>query len=114
PANPDPKARKQPIDGAVFAQTAEIVYPQLGVTASGIPDAEWLETESNGHQVNLQELITEDRVPDLKGMSARDAIHLLENMGVKVRLQGIGRVRRQSLLPGYRVQQGAQITLFCS
>ncbi|MEM6348748.1 MAG: penicillin-binding protein [Bacteroidota bacterium] len=114
PATKDAKARKQPVDGAVFAQTAEVVYPQLGITASGIPDAEWLATESSGHQVNLKELETEDRVPNLKGMSARDAIHLMEKMGVRVRLQGFGRVKRQSLLPGYRLSEGAQITLFCS
>ncbi len=114
PATKDPKARKQPVDGAVFAQTAEVVYPQLGITASGIPDAEWLAAESSGHQVNLKELETEDRVPNLKGMSARDAIHLMEKMGVRVRLQGFGRVKRQSLLPGYRLSEGAQITLFCS
>ncbi|MFK7922545.1 MAG: penicillin-binding protein [Bacteroidia bacterium] len=114
PAMKDPKARKQPVDGAVFAQTAEIVYPELGITASGMPDAEWFTTESSGHQVNLKELETDDRVPNLKGMSARDAIHLMEKMGVRVRLQGFGRVRRQSLLPGYRLNEGAQITLFCS
>lgn len=114
PEMKDPKARKQPVDGAVFAQTAEIVYPQLGITASSMPDAEWLEVESSGHQINLKELETEDRVPNLKGMSARDAIHLMEKMGVRVRLQGFGRVRRQSLLPGYRLNEGAKITLFCS
>ena len=56
----------------------------------------------------------ENIIPDLKGMTSRDAINLLENMGVEVILRGIGRVRRQSLLPGYKVTDQARITLFLS
>lgn len=114
PANKLDQARKQPVSGPIIAQTAEIVYPELGITASGIPDAEWLEVSSSGHQLNLKKLETTDRIPNVKGMSSRDAIYLLENMGVNVRLEGMGRVRRQSLLPGYRIGEGAAIILFCS
>ncbi|MFZ1750797.1 MAG: penicillin-binding protein [Saprospiraceae bacterium] len=39
-------------------------------------------------------------VPDLRGMGARDAVFLLENMGLKVKVEGVGKVTRQSLLPG--------------
>ena len=39
-------------------------------------------------------------VPDVRGMGARDAVFLLENLGLKVSLKGAGRVQRQSILPG--------------
>ncbi|MEZ4852367.1 MAG: PASTA domain-containing protein [Bacteroidia bacterium] len=59
------------------------------------------------------ELNHEDlRIPDLKGMTSRDAINLMEKLGVKVTLKGFGRVRRQSLLPGYKVGDDTSITLF--
>ena len=45
-------------------------------------------------------------------MSARDALYLLENMGLEVALRGSGTVRTQSLLPGYRIGEGTRITLF--
>ncbi len=56
--------------------------------------------------------LSNGRIPDTRGMSSRDAISLLENMGLRVRLQGMGRVRRQSLSPGYRAREGVVITLF--
>lgn len=39
-------------------------------------------------------------VPDVTGMSLRDALYVLENKGIKVVYQGKGRVRGQSLAPG--------------
>ncbi|RMG74037.1 MAG: PASTA domain-containing protein, partial [Bacteroidetes bacterium] len=68
---------------------------------------------SNGHQVNLETMeIPAGRIPDVRGMTGRDAIYLLENLGVRVTLRGTGRVRRQSLLPGYRFSDDTSITLF--
>jgi cell division protein FtsI (penicillin-binding protein 3) len=51
-------------------------------------------------------------VPDVRGMSSRNALQLLENQGLRVRLQGHGHVRSQSLLPGRRLRRGEQITLY--
>lgn len=48
-------------------------------------------------------------VPNVKGMPGMDAVALLENMGAKVRVKGIGKVRKQSLLPGERI--GRQTTI---
>jgi cell division protein FtsI (penicillin-binding protein 3) len=39
-------------------------------------------------------------VPDVKGMSGMDAIAIFENLGIKVKVIGIGKVRKQSLQPG--------------
>ena len=39
-------------------------------------------------------------VPDVRGMGARDAMYLLENLGLKVTLSGSGRVNFQSISPG--------------
>ena len=45
-------------------------------------------------------------VPDVKGMGARDAAYALESRGVKVRLDGRGKVTRQSLAPGNIIKKG--------
>jgi len=37
------------------------------------------------------------------GMGARDAVFLLENAGLKVRVEGAGKVMRQSITPGARL-----------
>ncbi len=41
-----------------------------------------------------------NKVPDMRGMSLRDAIYVLENKGYKVSYKGIGRVSSQSIPPG--------------
>ena len=43
-----------------------------------------------------------DKVPNVVGMGLRDALYQLENLGVKVQVQGVGKVIRQSLIPGTR------------
>ncbi len=51
------------------------------------------------------------RMPDVRGLTLRDALFLLENKGLKVRSAGSGRVREQSLPPGELVQKGAVVSL---
>lgn len=55
--------------------------------------------------------LDKERVPDVRGMGARDAVFLLESSGLQVRLSGIGKVKSQSLLPGYRFKKGQTIVL---
>jgi cell division protein FtsI (penicillin-binding protein 3) len=39
-------------------------------------------------------------MPNVKGMGLKDALYLLENMGVKVQVKGRGKVMAQSVAPG--------------
>jgi cell division protein FtsI (penicillin-binding protein 3) len=39
-------------------------------------------------------------MPNVKGMGLKDAIYLLENMGLKVQVKGKGKVMNQSIAPG--------------
>ena len=50
-------------------------------------------------------------VPNLKGMSGMDALALLENLGVKVKIIGVGKVKKQSLQPGENLLKNTIITL---
>lgn len=43
-------------------------------------------------------------VPDVRGMGARDAVYLLENAGVKVKVAGAGKVKSQSIPPGSKAR----------
>ena len=53
----------------------------------------------------------EGLVPDVRGMSLRDAIFLLENNGLRVRHNGKGRVLRQSPEHGARINDGGIVSL---
>ncbi|MCF0201729.1 MAG: transpeptidase family protein [Bacteroidaceae bacterium] len=46
-------------------------------------------------------------VPDVSGMGARDAVYLLESCGLKVKINGRGKVQSQSLTAGGKVKKGA-------
>ena len=50
-------------------------------------------------------------MPDVKGMPAMDAVTLLENMGMKVRLKGTGKVKKQSVAKGVKLKAKQTIVL---
>jgi cell division protein FtsI (penicillin-binding protein 3) len=51
------------------------------------------------------------RVPDVRGMGATDAIFILENAGLRVKIKGVGKVKEQSLSPGSVYTRGAYVYL---
>ncbi|MFM9825123.1 penicillin-binding protein [Flavobacterium sp.] len=50
-------------------------------------------------------------IPNLKGMSGMDAVALLGNLGVKVKIIGVGKVKKQSIQPGENLSKKTIITL---
>jgi cell division protein FtsI (penicillin-binding protein 3) len=54
---------------------------------------------------------TTNSIPNVKGMDGMDAIALLENLGLKVKVVGIGKVTAQSINAGEVVQKNQVITL---
>ena len=51
------------------------------------------------------------QVPDVRGMGLRDAIYLLENRGIRVKINGRGQVKSQSLPAGTKVNNNMEILL---
>lgn len=83
---------------------------ELGVSNHSKTDEEWIRAERNGNAVVWKEnAIHQERVPDVKGMTFRDAIFLLEKSGLKVQHEGRGRVASQSLAPGTKITKGYSI-----
>lgn len=63
---------------------------------------------------NLEPQLKKGVVPNLIGLSAKDAVFLLENNGLQVKLFGIGSVKKQSLEVGQKFNKGDKITLTLS
>jgi cell division protein FtsI (penicillin-binding protein 3) len=55
--------------------------------------------------------MTDGVVPNVKGMTLRDAIYLLENKGMKVKYSGTGRVVAQSYEPESKILNGSTILI---
>jgi cell division protein FtsI (penicillin-binding protein 3) len=51
------------------------------------------------------------KVPDVTGMGLKDAVYLLENMGLKVSASGRGKVVSQSLAQNTNFNKGQQIKI---
>ncbi|MCS6822923.1 MAG: transpeptidase family protein [Cytophagaceae bacterium] len=76
-------------------------------------EGEWVSSSAQDNAAILSYLpIQKSTVPDATGMTLRDALYLLENMGLKVHPVGRGRVYAQSLTPGSRFNNGSTITLY--
>lgn len=50
-------------------------------------------------------------MPNVRGMGLKDALFLLENMGIKVSVKGKGKVTSQSIAPGEAVAKGISVVL---
>ena len=85
---------------------------ELGVSNHSTTEEEWIKAAKNGSAgVWKKNAIVKDHVPDVTGMSFRDAIYLLEKSGLRVSFEGRGRVTEQSLSPGTRISKGSRIYL---
>lgn len=84
----------------------------MGIPISAVPMADWLvkKTDSTGQKLAAIPSIVRS-IPDVSGMGARDAIYLLEKLGLRVRITGYGLVRKQSIQPGAAITPGEQIML---
>jgi len=72
----------------------------------------WTSTVSDSALVRTFRMdIDEGRVPSVKGMGLKDAVYLLESLGLRVSFSGKGRVVSQSVAPGARINKGQSIFL---
>lgn len=80
----------------------------------GDPETEWANVEVNEGEgvVTLSEKkFQEGIVPNVQGMGASNAVFLMENAGLQVRISGIGKVKKQSLTPGGKFRKGQTVLL---
>ncbi len=56
-------------------------------------------------------VIRKQVMPNVKGMGLKDALYLLENMGVKVSVKGKGKVTNQSVVAGSALSKGMTVVL---
>lgn len=68
-------------------------------------------TRLNFTESKIETTLKKGVVPNLSGLSAKDALFLLENNGLNVKLLGFGLVKKQSLEAGQKFNKGDKITL---
>lgn len=85
---------------------------ELGVSSHSTTEEEWIKSVKNVNSVTWKKnAVIKDHVPDVTGMTFRDAIYVLEKSGLRVSYDGKGRVAGQSISPGTKILRGARIYL---
>lgn len=75
-------------------------------------DNGWSKAETKDNEVVITDTsINTNIVPSVYGMGARDAVYALELAGLGVKVEGKGKVYRQSIQSGLKVKRGTKITI---
>lgn len=110
-----PDRNKLPPVKAGSQDELTLICNKLGISTHTVADEEWIKADSQNHALVWKpNPLTAGRIPDVSGMTLRDALFVLGNQGIKVRTVGVGRVKEQSLQPGTPIQKGSIITITLS
>lgn len=100
---------------------ASYVLDHLGIKQQSNWDGSYLNgnpiwghaLESSGKTIALHRVpeVNKNTMPDVHGMGAKDAVYLIESRGVKVKLNGRGKVMEQSIGAGQRIKKGMVCSL---
>lgn len=89
------------------------VYKTIGVKVSKqSKKSEWTSIHTDQQSVTANSRrINELLIPNVVGMSIKDALYILENQGLEVKFFGKGVVKSQSINPGEKIVKGSVIAL---
>lgn len=80
------------------------VLDYIGIPYESDQESNWVNMSSEADAVEIEpKKIKLKTVPDLKGMGLRDAVYVLESLGMKVEIEGVGQVYKQSIKSGSKV-----------
>lgn len=102
-----------PVSKSGHAGDLKQVFAEVSVKHTPVSETDWVVTQTGKDSVAMKPVtMREGLIPNVKGMAPEDAIYLLENLGLNVRVTGKGLVRNQSVAPGTRVRDvGSTIKL---
>jgi cell division protein FtsI (penicillin-binding protein 3) len=101
-----------PVVKAGHAEDLQYLCDEMQVAHRARPGEEWAAASLNGKTIFWKGRVTPvNQVPDVRGMTLRDALYLLENKGLEVSWEGQGRVIEQSQSPGSSLVEGSRILL---
>lgn len=99
-----------PVIRAGNQQELTMLCNALGISNHSLTEEEWVRSSRNGNGVDWKKAVHgKGIVPDVMGMTFRDAIFLLEKSGLTVHYEGKGRVKQQSIAAGSRIGKGSRI-----
>jgi cell division protein FtsI (penicillin-binding protein 3) len=88
------------------------VFEEMDITTKINDGSEMVISSTGDKQVQLYgRKISKGLVPNVMGMDLKDAVYVLENAGLNVKVLGKGTVKSQSIPNGRKIEKGAEIIL---
>ncbi|MFZ1264034.1 MAG: penicillin-binding protein [Chitinophagaceae bacterium] len=114
--NPSMYAAKKDSSGFFYAGNAQDiknVYSTLGMNfLDSVAQSNWVSVYADNFQTVMKSANVRQQVmPNVRGMGLKDAVYLLENMGLKVAIRGRGKITMQSVAPGTSLAKGITVIL---
>ena len=103
------------VSGPVFKRIAQKIFTDSPLKVE-VNDVDAVATEIQGDFEKYYGKVQNpaSKIPNVEGMSGMDAVSLLENLGLKVNIQGNGSVTKQSIPSGETIRKGQTIILTLS
>jgi len=103
------------VSGPVFKRIAQKIYTDTPIE----DELESLNIKNDKISNDFEKYFaaaqsTKKLMPDVIGMPAMDALSLLENLGLSVRINGKGKVKNQSIPAGQKIKSNQQVALSLS
>jgi cell division protein FtsI (penicillin-binding protein 3) len=88
------------------------VYNAFRLPYVSMSDQEWVQTFTGTKKIEMRKTnMSGNRIPDVTGMTAKDAVYLIERTGMHAFIKGSGKVIKQSVAPGGDAIVGTRIEL---
>lgn len=88
------------------------IYKAFNIPFKAGTESTWVNTNSTGTKMEMNSRKVQNGiVPNVYGMTAKDAVFLLDQRGLTVKVKGYGRVVNQTIEAGAKVIKGEQIEI---
>lgn len=99
-----------PFIQAGLAEELQMICNTFGVSNRYSGEERWVKSSVVNKSINWRSnKLDELKVPDVTGMTLKDALYILENKGLRVQYSGKGRVKSQSMSPGASIPKNGII-----
>ena len=114
------KSLSYPTNGVPYSKDGnredlDYVLNQLRIPVKGRNKVRsaWVVTKRYNRYVEYHNrLVSRNKMPKVVGMALKDAVYILESIGLSVNVKGRGIIKKQSIKPGTILKSNKKITLF--
>jgi cell division protein FtsI (penicillin-binding protein 3) len=90
-----------PVIQSGATEDLKTICNEIGISNHTKNESKWTKARIANNSISWRSMDSgKDLVPDVHGMTLKDALYILENKSLKVKYSGMGRVKEQSISPG--------------